>query len=805
LSTVNYQLYWGIVVSFTGGLLFGGFVIVLLMVPNWGSAVPGTDWVGKFGDYQPSAVSSGVCAKSRVGLPKFSVTPAALGKQIVRVSLPFPARALPEDSGVVVRSGKSEIVPDLRILTYHPGKPRCVRRAIVTFVFEFTNMKSRQFVLALTPGKVNKAVGTDTRIGDLTIHITDSSVQVIRSYKELWNAELIAPPLKSTSTPVLETVEHGRNYLWLKLLVPDETWPRIIEVRADSLGTVAVKAHIQRLEAEDGYAPDLGWKINGLQAKSVKSAEQELKVTQEPIIHSFVTGNAAYISTGTSRVSFPDAPMLRRGEITVTTSDITYMRSHTADKIPHQEAAWRTSEFVVGPLAAAPLNVLLEQSHKINIPAKYFDAIYGSGKEQNVSKWPILAGLSVYHRDVISDSAMRGDDYGNVTANPPNPFGMNRLNHCPPFIMEYYRTGDARLRETAIEWCDNFYDLSIWWGTKNEGEFGGTRYNNAAAIGITHTDNPNFMWRSNSAVTFCTKGFDTFFFAYEETGDPRMANALRWQLDYTRHMVHAGLNYCRCVGDVSDFLTLYNYTGDKTYINDALRLFSELRECLSTGDLFTEGGKAIDPNLPFINDDTQGYLHPFAKPYIIGYALLGLPELAQLKPKEPKLHDVVRAVADFMARSQDPVGGWRYPHPQSRYMIVSQGIEHAAQITRAAAYLESRKEPVENLLDAIERVLQCRVLSWQKTGMIFNGLGGWEDTAGIFKNGKTVADLYKKPDDRDPSRDYTEGAIGIGGAPPEGIVYYWEVMEFYLAHRSAARLFKATPQLKSVLGRMKAK
>ena len=31
----------------------------------------------------------------------------------------------------------------------------------------------------------------------------------------------------------------------------------------------------------------------------------------------------------------------------------------------------------------------------------------------------------------------------------------------------------------------------------------------------------------------------------------------------------------------------------------------------------------------------------------------------------PKVRDMVRAVADFMAGSQDPVGGWRYPHPRS--------------------------------------------------------------------------------------------------------------------------------------------
>ena len=108
-----------------------------------------------------------------------------------------------------------------------------------------------------------------------------------------------------------------------------------------------------------------------------------------------------------------------------------------------------------------------------------------------------------------------------------------------------------------------------------------------------------------------------------------------------------------------------------------------MRTKLSAGLLFSQGGQPIESDPPFIEDDDTGYRHPFAKPYIIGYALLGLPRLAQLEEKEPKLHDVVRAVADFMAASQDPAGGWRYPHPRSSYLILDQAIEHAWQIVVA--------------------------------------------------------------------------------------------------------------------------
>ena len=44
-------------------------------------------------------------------------------------------------------------------------------------------------------------------------------------------------------------------------------------------------------------------------------------------------------------------------------------------------------------------------------------------------------------------------------------------------------------------------------------------------MGSDFPRDPAYMWRSNRAVHFCTKGYDSFFYAYEETGDPRYAVA----------------------------------------------------------------------------------------------------------------------------------------------------------------------------------------------------------------------------------------------------------------------------------------
>jgi len=102
-----------------------------------------------------------------------------------------------------------------------------------------------------------------------------------------------------------------------------------------------------------------------------------------------------------------------------------------------------------------------------------------------------------------------------------------------------------------------------------------------------------------------------------------------------RQSIHANTGECRNIGDVRDFIRLYRYTGQDTYLQDALRLFRELRTKLSAGHLFDQGGKPLDPDPPFIDEDKAGLKVGYAKPYIIGYALAGLPELIPFARTSP--------------------------------------------------------------------------------------------------------------------------------------------------------------------------
>ncbi len=738
----------------------------------------------------------------------FQVKPAAVGRQLVRLSLPFPPGVLPEERGLVVSDEHHEIAAAVRVLTWHPEadpSKRSARRALVTFPYSFTDRKPVSFLAGATSGPAARGDGLAVEI-----RVDGSVVTIAYRGGPTLTARLLAPDRVSDVAPTTETVESNAFFLWRRVRLTDARWPRVIEIRADALGGVTLIAHLQRNITGDAYAPDLGWQIEtDASPGRLRSGGRDASTANGTLRHDFA-GRAAsefFFDRDRYRIDHPAAPFKQRGHVEIRRAGAgdrglvyRYLRCTADEKVPMQQAAWRRAEVVIAPASLAPLTATLESPHEEQVDWRLWDALYGNGPTLDLAEQPDLAALLRYHHDAIVRSSALGDDWGNVTgyadgSDAGPPFGMNRLNHCPAIFEEAWRSGDRRLRDVAVNWCDNFHDLSIWWGPDRTG---GTRYNNVRAMNRTPIDDDrHFMWRSNQAVDFCTKGYSAFLLAYEQTGDPRLREALDAQVNYASRYVHTDRGEARNIGDADDFMRLYRDTGERRYRDEARRLFRELRTKLSAGDLFSQGGQPIESDLPFINDDEVGYRHPFAKPYIIGYALLGLPRLAQREEKEPRLHDVVRAVADFMAASQDPAGGWRYPHPRSCNLLLGQAIEHAWQIVEADGLLG----PHEKHLDAIERVLRQRYHGWKRTGRIPSGVTGWEFATGKVKDPAELYRLYKHADDRDFARDYTEGRMSFGSCPPEGLVYFPGVLGFYLKHRPASRLH-APPRDDEPLGKL---
>ncbi len=722
---------------------------------------------------------------------RFTVTPAATGEQLVRTSLPFPPGLLATNASLRVRplDGSARDAA-LRALSHHPASsnhPVSLRRGLVTFPYRFADLNPVTFTVE--PTRKSPA-----RQRPLPVQYTPQADALVLRWNDgsIARLQLVAPHAATSAAPRVEVVEDNAFVRWHRLHFPDPDWPRVLEVRLDALGTAVVVGHLQNAAGQTHFAPDFGWDalITGT----------PLPPNLQP--HPFTNGVDTTIPLGPRRgIHHPLAALQRRGGITLASDDTgniryQYRRSLATENVPMQRMSWRRAEVVFQSPGTAPLTHTLSSPHSVEVHSSLWAELYRMPAAPTGLP-PELDALLRYHRHAVAHSAAIGDDLGNVIGymdgqQHGGTFGMNRLNHGGAIFEDGWRHNDRRLRETGVAWCDNFHDLSIWWGPK---ERGGTRYNNIVAMDRTPPTR-DFMWRSDTSVNFCTKGYDCFWLAWEETGDPRMLEALHAQVDYASRHVHA-TDECRNIGDVRDFLRLYEFTGDRHHLDQALRLFRELRTKLSTGNLFDQGGKPIHPAPPFINDDQVGLRIGYAKPYILGYALNGLPDLLRHTPDEPELRPTIHAVADFLAATVDPAGGWRYPHPRSTDCLVSQGIEHAWQLTQAARVLG----PEPRWLDAIETVLRARIHMWKRTQRLFSGLGPWELASGTVKDRKDIAALYQRPTDRNPARDYTEGQIGLGSAPPEGIVYFGDVLAFYLQHRPAQRLL-AEPNPDEPLGQI---
>jgi hypothetical protein len=731
---------------------------------------------------------------------RFTVAPAAAGLQLVRTSVPLPPGLLGTNQDCTVAATGARPEPAaVRVLSWHPGTnagPRTARRALVTFPYRFANTNPVAFTLQPAKAQDNKPAA-------FPVMLTADGEAFTLTWKDGRNMELkfIAPPRTTHEPPRVETVEENRSYRWQRLHFADREWPRIIEFRLDAAGTVVAVGHLQRGTTNDCYAPDMGWELRpSAQWGDLTAASGFQGTNGGRRTHSFASGEEAKCLLGNQAALYhPTAPLKRRGQAEFAAEPTgrwtyRYLRCEAGDQVPMQVKAWQRAEVVIAPQGLARLTASLNSPHGVAPPPKLWNDLYGAG-EPMPKLPPTLDELVHYHRSAIVRSAAVGDDFGNVTgyqdgAQHGGTFGMNRLNHGAAIFQAGWRGPDRRLTETAVLWCDNFFDQSVWWG---EPAPGGTRYNNRARF--TSTPNRDYMWRSDTSVSFCTKGYDCFWLAWEETGDPRMLEAFKAQVAYAAASIHANTGECRNIGDARDFIRLYRYTGDPGYRAEALRLFRELRTKLSTGHLFDQGGKPLDPDPPFMDEDQRGLKIGYAKPYIIGYALAGLPELMAFAPDEPDLKETVRAVAGFLASTVDPAGGWRYPHPRSSSVSVSQGLEHAWHLTQAARALG----PEPAWLDAIETVLRARIHGWLRTGRVFSSLAGWEVSTGKVKDSQDMYALYQKPADRDASRDYREGRVGFGSAPPEGIVYFEEVLGYYLQHRPVERLL-APPKPDEPLG-----
>ena len=361
-------------------------------------------------------------------------------------------------------------------------------------------------------------------------------------------------------------------------------------------------AHLQQKSEDEHWAPTLGWELTEIPAPGQQHsrADHVTDISKRwKLRHSFTPGHdfEHLLQRRKYRLTHPAAPFKKCGGVFTRDLDsgataYRYLRSTPAARVPMQQYAWRRAEMVIGPTSLAPVTPMLTSAHEVITDWKDWDACYHSGKPASAVTSSLIDRSVEFHRQALLASVMVGHDWGNLSAFVSGEkhgglFGMNRLNHAPALLMLGLRRGDRALTEAALGWCDNFHDLTIWWGTNR---LGGTRYPSLRlGDNAVPDEDTTFTWRGSRSSDFCTKGYATFLLAYEQTGDPRMKEALDAQVNYAMEHVHSHDGQCRNVGDVADFVLLYELTGKQQYLDHALRLFREIRQLLSTDLLFSQG------------------------------------------------------------------------------------------------------------------------------------------------------------------------------------------------------------------------
>lgn len=716
--------------------------------------------------------------------------------EIARVSLPVPAGLIKGEPPQFVSCGAKRLSAQANVITRHPDAS--VRRVMLSFPANVAAKSS----LAFTYGPTGKAdrlsslarvEGTSATIQTeaFDLQLSGENLQITsKSGTALGSCHPFGPQVAEGQSPTLTVIQNGPYFVWLRWRQDGSDYSREVDVQADKLGRVRLAHRILRHLKDNGWIPDFGFEFTATAAKPISFPEKALHFLSLPVaepiskhpelVAALKLGNGAPLS-----LVNPLALRQHRGTLETSrsgdTMTVRFNRvepvSKELDGLILQEGMWRSVEVVLQPGPPESLAASVDSPLRTKVDWRLYDKVYRTGPPLAV-KSSVLKSLVEKYITTVESLSATGDDWGSLG-------GLERYNHCQYIWEDYFRTGDPRLRRVALDYSENYNDFSVYWGP-NPDFYGGGRY---PANNDTQPWPGTFRTRHNNAVTFCTKGYHSFWLAYEETGDPRFRYAAEQQAKWSSTHVHATVNYMRCIGQVTDFVKLYEYTGDGFYLDNAVRLWTEFQACQDPDLLFNEGGRPSTGNDLYVPDDSFGYAHPYVKSYIVQYATNSLPYLLAHKPDDKRLRDTIVACNDWMAKVQTAGGGWSYPGPTTAGFAWSIEYCHGLFLGYDVAHKEQ-------YLDCVQRDLRAIIALYDVYGTMPSGVASWESLAGM-----TNADLGKKyhlGTDRDRNRDFTDGRVGFG-AGPDSTVYFQVLLRDYLAHRPESSLFTRDEVLDKIL------
>ena len=720
-------------------------------------------------------------------------------EELVRASVPLGQGQMATASTELVDpEGRREDVQARVITTHADGSPR---RVMLSFVARLGPGESKTYTYGeggndqSAPAIMEQtADGVSVRTGPYRLALDGDHLRLLSGGGEgLAVVRAYGPEVKDAAAPTSEIIEAGPYFGWYRWRQEGEEYAREVDVEADVSGRIRLTQRILRKLRENDWTRDFGFEVTATGAETGRvpgaavgflglGADDSFASCPD-LVCSLRLADGAEVS-----MANPLALRQRRGSLEATSGEqgVTVRASRVEpveqenDNLMIQEGMWRVMSFVLQPGAPDALAAALDQPLVAAAHWQAYDAVYHTGPPLQV-KHPVLKRLDERYRDLVVKMSIDGDDWGNVTSyselsNSAGIFSMLRYNHCQYVWEDYFRTGDPDLRRTALDWSENYRNFSIYWGPEAK-YYGGGRYPH------DQSKQPwpgTYMVRFNNGVNFCTKGYHSFWLAYEESGDPRFKQAAQEQAKWSSTNVHANQGEMRNVGMVIDYVKLYEYTAEGFYLEQAVRLWDEFKEKQQPDLMFTQSGKPATGNELYIPNDEYGYKYPFYKSYITQYATNALVYMLKHRPDDTRLRETIIACNDWMVSAQTPGGGWSYPGPSTGGLNWSTEYCHGLM-------LGCRVEPKPSYLDAAQRDLRAIALLFAVHDIIPGGITAWERGAGLSQD--DMIEMYKYGRDRDRHKDFTDGQASLGWLSPDGAVYFGALLREYLKHRDEASVF----------------
>jgi hypothetical protein len=717
--------------------------------------------------------------------------------EVARLAVPFAAGQVRDLPLQAVTAAGAVLPTQTRVITRHPDGS--ARRVMLSFPVELAPGQTLELQCALaaapaTPAPLAQVQGRQATLvtAAFRLRLDDDSVRIQSAADGTDQAVLRAfgPALTASQAPTLEVIENGPLVAWLRWRQDGADFSREVDVQVDSLGRIRLVQRLLRHLKGNAVAPDFGFELTAPGATPERLPAAPVRFLALPLAEPLVRHPELLVAlrlANGARVALtnPLALLQHRGSIaaqsTATALGVRFSRlepvAKESDDLLLQEGAWQTLDLILQPGSPDELASAVDCPLVATADWQAFDAVYRSGPPLKVTH-PILQRLTERYVTALQGVALKGDDLGSFG-------GLERYNHTAYLWDDWFRTGDARLRRLALDYSENYHDFSVNWGP-DLACYGGGRY---PPNGRTQPWSGSYRTRQNDAVTFCTKGFHGFWLAYEETGDPRFRYAAEQQAKWAAEHVHATVSYMRCIGVVTDFVKLFEYTGERGYLDQAVRLWTEFQACQNPDLLFNEGGVPSTGNDLYVPDDRFGAAHPYVKSYIVQYATNALPDLLRHRPEDKRLRDTILACNDWMARVQTAGGGWSYPGPTTAGLYWSIEYSHGLMVGYAI-------EPKPAYLDAVGRELRTITAFFEVYDAMPARVTPWESLQGLSAD--DLGKRYTLSTDRDRSRDFRDGRIEFG-VSADSSVYFQVLLRDYLSQRPEDSLFAADETLTAML------